>query len=477
MDVGARHRIAIQRDSGYIDSYRGASASNGRLSERDIIHNRVRAYEREHGYQQGTQSSAGYGFSSSNRGRSHATRESDRISQAGNGNVAAYSSVGSTYRSNGSNSNNAGNASGACRGEASAYYSHASSGRQGAESSAVTASSSNSGENNKNIISAYSHVRMPMVNVNSLISKPGGANIQASQHLCDDYSRRVHCYISGSQDTDHSVRLASESTLPPVLPLLSGLDTHQELPFWRPPRVLQRDPHYNRPTLNVGTAMAPYTVPKRQELAKSERGYHQAQTHYQYQHQQYGRQQPHQQPLPQQSYQHVSRRDGLQERHNGNVSATTSPTSLSPGNAQSSLSSALLAISNTHYKQQQLDMENKNTLPPIQSLSARRGSEDDDVDVTLSSAGTASTGASPSVPSPAARSHQHLQLAPIGTPMVECRSAGGRESMSIACLVDAQESSDVRQVEACGMSRKRSCGAAEAALSLHKLARTGLGAD
>ncbi|KAJ1723604.1 hypothetical protein LPJ53_002044, partial [Coemansia erecta] len=182
------------------------------------------------------------------------------------------------------------------------------------------------------------------------------------------------------------------------------------------------------------------------------------------------------------SYQHEPRRGEPQERPTNNGSVATSPSSLPPGNAKSSLSSALLAISNTHYKQQQqqqhhLDMEGKNTLPPIQSFSARRDSEDDDADASLSSPGTASTGASPSVPSPAALSHRHLQLAPIGTPMVECRSTGGRESMSIACLVDAQESSDMRLPGVSGMSRKRSSGAAEAALSLHKLARTGLSAE
>ncbi|KAJ2851880.1 hypothetical protein J3B02_003519 [Coemansia erecta] len=138
----------------------------------------------------------------------------------------------------------------------------------------------------------------------------------------------------------------------------------------------------------------------------------------------------------------------------------------------SSLSSALLAISNSHY-QEQIGSSAKTRLPSIRSLASHYNSDDEDkaTESTGRSAAT-STDASPMAPSRSAANNRGLRLAPIGS---------ARESMSIACLVDSQESAvppaSPVSSDAAPLSRKRSYGAAEAAHSLHKLARIDAAAD
>ncbi|KAJ1664599.1 hypothetical protein EV178_003927 [Coemansia sp. RSA 1646] len=73
---------------------------------------------------------------------------------------------------------------------------------------------------------------------------PPAANpvVQTDNRLTEDYSRRIHCYISGDQEDDS---IPNDHIPPPVLPPLQSLRGDQNMPFWRPPRVLQQDPHYN----------------------------------------------------------------------------------------------------------------------------------------------------------------------------------------------------------------------------------------
>ncbi|KAJ2061892.1 hypothetical protein GGI17_002769 [Coemansia sp. S146] len=67
--------------------------------------------------------------------------------------------------------------------------------------------------------------------------------VQTDNRLAEEYSRRIHCYISDTQGDNSTPR---EHMPPPVLPPFASLHSEQEMPFWRPPRVLQRDPHYNQ---------------------------------------------------------------------------------------------------------------------------------------------------------------------------------------------------------------------------------------
>ncbi|KAJ2054911.1 hypothetical protein GGH13_008038, partial [Coemansia sp. S155-1] len=67
--------------------------------------------------------------------------------------------------------------------------------------------------------------------------------VQTDNRLAEEYSRRIHCYISDTQGDSSTPR---EHMPPPVLPPFASLHSEQEMPFWRPPRVLQRDPHYNQ---------------------------------------------------------------------------------------------------------------------------------------------------------------------------------------------------------------------------------------
>ncbi|KAJ2726831.1 hypothetical protein GGI07_000342 [Coemansia sp. Benny D115] len=70
------------------------------------------------------------------------------------------------------------------------------------------------------------------------------ATTESSPKMLGDRAGRMHCYISGAHDGEHASAMA-----PPVLPpLLDSLHSgEREMPFWRPPPVLQRDPHYNGP--------------------------------------------------------------------------------------------------------------------------------------------------------------------------------------------------------------------------------------
>ncbi|KAJ2499257.1 hypothetical protein IWW47_003376, partial [Coemansia sp. RSA 2052] len=67
--------------------------------------------------------------------------------------------------------------------------------------------------------------------------------VQTDNRLAEDYSRRIHCYISEALSDANTPR---DHMPPPVLPPFASLRSEQDMPFWRPPRVLQRDPHYNQ---------------------------------------------------------------------------------------------------------------------------------------------------------------------------------------------------------------------------------------
>ncbi|KAJ2482871.1 hypothetical protein EV174_003089 [Coemansia sp. RSA 2320] len=79
-----------------------------------------------------------------------------------------------------------------------------------------------------------------------LLALSNGPVVQTDNRLTEDYSRRIHCYISGTQGDRAAPR---DNMPPPVLPPFASLRSEQEMPFWRPPRVLQRDPHYSNGAL------------------------------------------------------------------------------------------------------------------------------------------------------------------------------------------------------------------------------------
>ncbi|KAI9506737.1 hypothetical protein BX070DRAFT_249584 [Coemansia spiralis] len=96
---------------------------------------------------------------------------------------------------------------------------------------------------------SYSHAAS---STSQMFPPPANPVVQTDNRLTEDYSRRIHCYISGTQD---DVALPSDHMPSPVLPSLQSLQTDQEMPFWRPPRVLQQEPHYNHtPSPNSASA-------------------------------------------------------------------------------------------------------------------------------------------------------------------------------------------------------------------------------
>ncbi|KAJ2563235.1 hypothetical protein GGH12_002729 [Coemansia sp. RSA 1822] len=75
----------------------------------------------------------------------------------------------------------------------------------------------------------------------TMFSRAAEPVVQTNNQLTDDYSRRIHCYILQAEGDDAA---PSEHAPPPVLPSMEGSGL-ANIPFWRPPRVLQREPHYN----------------------------------------------------------------------------------------------------------------------------------------------------------------------------------------------------------------------------------------
>ncbi|KAJ2794105.1 hypothetical protein H4R20_006334, partial [Coemansia guatemalensis] len=168
----------------------------------------------------------------------------------------------------------------------------------------------------------------------SVYPRQAGPAVQTNNRLTEDYSRKVHCYISQMENDDAG---SGDQMPPPVLPSLEPPSTTQEIPFWRPPRVLQREPHYNRP----GRSPASDTVLCAAQSLHSQ--------------------------LPQKQQVAVGSVTFLERRPSKSPHAKTTgmPNSIAQPYSQdiaagsssmtptSSLSPALLAISNSHYKQQQ----------------------------------------------------------------------------------------------------------------------------
>ncbi|KAJ2891988.1 hypothetical protein IWW38_003393, partial [Coemansia aciculifera] len=84
--------------------------------------------------------------------------------------------------------------------------------------------------------------------------------VQTDNRLTEDYSRRIHCYISETLGDANAPR---DHMPPPMLPPFASLRSEQGMPFWRPPRVLQRDPHYNQAAPHLRTSPPPQHADQR----------------------------------------------------------------------------------------------------------------------------------------------------------------------------------------------------------------------
>ncbi|KAJ2746410.1 hypothetical protein GGI20_001406 [Coemansia sp. BCRC 34301] len=118
-----------------------------------------------------------------------------------------------------------------------------SSGMATCSSTTGTSHHGNNGEKDRlyrGMAAAYSHIAPQERPVFSPSSDPF---VQTDNRLTEDYSRRIHCYIS---ETPGDTSAPRDHMPPPVLPPFGSLRSEQDMPFWRPPRVLQRDPHYNQ---------------------------------------------------------------------------------------------------------------------------------------------------------------------------------------------------------------------------------------
>ncbi|KAJ1880049.1 hypothetical protein LPJ57_002486 [Coemansia sp. RSA 486] len=339
----------------------------------------------------------------------------------------------------------------------------------------------------------YANVKLPAINSAafhdsgpsrpssfSMFSKPkaGSSSLQApidtlvqNDGRFEDYSNRAYCFINNIESAAPHVHNIDPEMLPPsvVLPLETPR-IKQDLPFWRPPPVLQRDPHYNRTVSSMAPSRLPALSEKNHMCHGQEPAYSSKPTASPA-YASHGRVHAHGR-----GYGH-GRTGSSPKRSPASQpqSQSQSPSAFnSSDSVHSSLSSALLAISNSHY-QQQMGPASKTTLPSIHSLASRYNSDDEDrgADSTARSSAPSSD-TSPMAPSRSAANHRCLRLAPIAT---SGASTNARESMSIACLVDSQESSASPTFGAASVSRKRSYGAAEAAHSLHKLAHIDTAAD
>ncbi|KAJ2080874.1 hypothetical protein H4R24_002748 [Coemansia sp. RSA 988] len=187
-----------------------------------------------------------------------------------------------------------------------------------------------------------------------MYSRQAGPAVQTNNRLTEDYSRKVHCYISQMESDDVA---PGDHMPPPVLPSFEPPSTTQEIPFWRPPRVLQREPHYNHP----GRSSASDAVICAAQSLHS--------------------QQPQKQQVAAGSATYLGRHLPVGPRpktaNKANTTAQSYNQSIGAGFSNmaptSSLSPALLAISNSHYKQQQQQEQGqslRSSMPTIQSLLA-----------------------------------------------------------------------------------------------------------
>ncbi|KAJ2682273.1 hypothetical protein H4R19_007167, partial [Coemansia spiralis] len=234
---------------------------------------------------------------------------------------------------------------------------------------------------------------------------------------------------------------------PPELPPLGSLSAPGDLPFWRPPRVLQREPHYNHRRHPVDG--------------------------------------------------HISQR--ARDSWRG-VAASGAPPSKESAPAGPSLSPALLAISNSHYRQQQ-EQPRPVSLPAIQSLLLPLPPEDGTACSVTTHADSARSSASSSTSvsardsDPDASCHKRPRISvhvrgphddarcavSPALPATGAAAGGSREPMSIASLVGTSGGSDLpHTVSLPGISslappaggRKRPHSEESAAAALHKMAHT-----
>ncbi|KAJ1889395.1 hypothetical protein LPJ66_008052, partial [Kickxella alabastrina] len=153
----------------------------------------------------------------------------------------------------------------------------------------------------------------------TMVSEGGNKHSVMAVHTgypqIEDRPGRVHRYISGGQQGDGAAS-TTDVMAPPVLPPLESLQSGDEIPFWRPPAVLQREPHYHRPGAGAG-------------LSGSLGGY---------------------QLQSQPGSGHAAKAYQQQRNYSSSQSTASASASASATCGRPMLSSALLAISNTHYQ-------------------------------------------------------------------------------------------------------------------------------
>ncbi|KAJ1966471.1 hypothetical protein GGI12_000046 [Dipsacomyces acuminosporus] len=139
----------------------------------------------------------------------------------------------------------------------------------------ATAAPASTNHTDSDKAAAFQHRQAPYSRASSsslpVYSSSNDPFVQTDNRLKEEYSRRVHCYISEMQE-DGS--MPADDILPPVLPSFGSLPSQQELPFWRPPAVLQRDPHYNNAISSATTPsptllQPPFLSPRTPEIASS----------------------------------------------------------------------------------------------------------------------------------------------------------------------------------------------------------------
>ncbi|KAJ2022720.1 hypothetical protein IWW57_004411, partial [Coemansia sp. S610] len=346
--------------------------------------------------------------------------------------------------------------------------------------------------------------------------------VQTDNRLTEEYSRRIHCYISDTQCDSSTPR---DHMPPPVLPPLASLRSEQEMPFWRPPRVLQRDPHYNQAVAYHSNAL-PQRFQSLTDHAAT-RG-----PALNPRHRAYGSFAQCRPTAPQ-----VPTSGHLLHGIASNPAAVASSIHSSAGRSSQhepnhpswrmcSAESSAAPAHNSTFRTHSLDTDSMVTAESLDVVVPRHCLVDDDdsdtaaadysssnsneydIDVAATKDPFACGKVLLSDGFPASAKSPELRLRPIG----RCHTAA-REPMSIACLVDAEDSacsvvlpqishlvspgssssSSSRHLSALALSqlrrstggphsvqqpyvsptspRKRSYGAAEAAMSLHKMAR------
>ncbi|KAJ2849271.1 hypothetical protein IWW36_002745 [Coemansia brasiliensis] len=190
-------------------------------------------------------------------------------------------------------------------------------------------------------IQAYPHSTATMQP--GFLQQPGPM-VQMDNRLTEEHPRRIHCYISHVESEDAA---PSDHAPPPLLPSLETLDTAQDIPFWRPPRVLQREPHYNylmtaQPASAYGKHPLSALPPYRQDLQPQHQSFRGGESTACY----------------------TYYRDESDDPSTSDI-AEASTSHLSP---------ALLAISNSHY-QQQKRQERQGVLAVSTAYSATRPSK------------------------------------------------------------------------------------------------------